>query len=108
MTDLDAIRARIDDPPDGWDFFADADVLLAEVDRLTADLLYLSRMSSDQKAEVDRLTEELQRTIHDGYGVDDERARIAGAVRGLPVPAWDDLDVYVDRAAVLAAIGDDR
>ena len=28
MTDLDAIRARIDDPPDGWDFFADADVLL--------------------------------------------------------------------------------
>ena len=37
-----------------------------------------------------------------------ERARIAGAVRGLPVPAWDDLDVYVDRAAVLAAIGADR
>ena len=121
MTDIDRLEAGYSDrallggsPTDravwllhseGWT--DDATALLAEVDRLTADLLYLSRMSSDQKAEVDRLTEELQRTIHDGYGVDDERARIAEAVRRLTGVGSRDGNT-ISRAAVLAVVEGER
>jgi len=64
---------------------------LAEVDRLTADLLYLSRMSSDQKAEVDRLNALAAA----------EHWAILEALSGSAHPS-------VDRAAVIAIVEGER
>ena len=91
--DLAAIRSRIDDPPDGWDFLADADDLLAEVEllaaennrlaieneTLTGDCMYLvvtngeiGEQLVDALAEVDRLTEEVDRLASIIYAIGGE------------------------------------
>jgi len=115
VTDLDAIRARDAEFTIGggeipylpgatrtqdWASAVnraviDRRALLAEVDRLS------------RKPDVLRELDLLGRATRAEAELAAERARIAAEVRGLPVPAWDDLDLYVDRAAVLAIVEGD-
>ena len=112
MNGLDAIRAR-DASDIGW---TTADGMGMWVAQLRVDVRALL-------AEVDRLTTETVDAANDGYrsggkrgyaeGVDAERARIRAAVEALPAGTdglgpLDNGDpppgIYLDRAAVLAAI----